>query len=167
MTITLSSPRNEVLRSSSLSKPLPALGHAPAGVRLTPAFVAESRQLGSRHARLAMLQAYEDTRGDDWCLRVTVVDRTNLPLHPDRLTRGLLELEQAIIRLVHGISERTDASIVIRPEPTATRRPTRRDRDVSTLSRTSQRPDSTRTDAPPIVETDNPTRTQRREQCRP
>lgn len=168
MTIRLQRLRIDVLRSSSLSEPLPALDQAPAGVRLTSAFVAEFKQLGSRAARLAILQAYEDTHGDDWCLRVTVVDRTSEPLQPDRLIRGLLEFEQSIIRLVDGIAERTDASIVIRPEPTATRRPARRNRgDVAALSRTVQRPDSTRTDTPSIVETDTPTRTPRRKQCRP
>lgn len=107
----------------ALIEPLVAGGDGHPGVRLTPAFVVEAVEAGSRDARLAMLAAYERARGDDWCLHVVLAMPGQDGVDPALLTRGLLELEDAIIRVVRSLPDaaRRTAAIEIRPAPSETR----------------------------------------------
>ncbi len=126
----------------ALCHPFVPGGDGPPAVRLGTAFLVEARETGSRLARLAILGAYEHAGGDEWCLRVDVVDSAGSSLRPVQVTKGLLELERAIARSVHALPVDVDAAFEIRPEPTADRRGSRSSRHPVALSPTSTNPDS-------------------------
>lgn len=97
----------------------------PPGLRLTSQFMCELSEIGSRAARLAMLEAYERCSGDQWSLAISVHGAPHGPIPPESITRGLLELENAIRALVGSLADPTDRRTWIEIRPTAhDRRPT-------------------------------------------
>ncbi len=133
-------------------------GHdgGPQAIRLGRAFIAAATKPGSRLARLAMLEAYERAGGDEWCLRIDVVDAAGSLLLDTQVTRGLIELERAITNAVVALAHRVDATFEIRPELTADRHTRRMRRHVTDLSPTAERTDSPGTDPASIVDLISP-----------
>lgn len=108
-TITPDLARTDHLLVADLIDPLPHHGSTPPGLRLTSQFVTELQIIGSRSARLAMLEAYERCAGDQWKLAVAVRGADHELVRPARTTRGLLELESTIRSLVGSLVDPVDS----------------------------------------------------------